>query len=159
MRTRTMVLAAILLMLILAMVFRYSTEAQRAEDINLFRWERDNWTGDVWMYYYTPSRSGVKLVSYSGNYHDSAFEEGMNTRNALTYIWFGINASILTWLLMELRQKSRPNRTSNSKPSNSSDSSWLLRDLDYTGRTVEGDNFVMKDAGHPLASRNKNDVD
>ncbi|MDD4565505.1 MAG: hypothetical protein PHE79_08565 [Eubacteriales bacterium] len=94
----------ILTMLVTVMMFRFNAEASKSGGDSscsyVIKWERDRWTGDLWMKAYGFSKSGSMdgMVVSGENLTDDQKNETLQLRKSLTNIWWGLVVADLFWM-------------------------------------------------------------
>lgn len=84
-----------LLILLLVFMLRWDTEASKTSNDEVLKWERDRWTGDLWMNYYTPKGSGFILSSVE------RFVDAEGMRKTLSDTWKMATGIVIVWLAVE----------------------------------------------------------
>ena len=101
---RLLIPIMIFILLIVAFAFRYNIEASKTESTGVIKWERDRWTGDLWLKAYVVDKDGVKdvvILSDSNGKDASAEDEkqAVNLKKSLTAIWSILLILNLGWMI------------------------------------------------------------
>lgn len=110
--------AAILLVLMLSMAFRFNVEATKTYTNGVVKWERDRWTGRLWMKSYGSKASETivgegnapwkHLWAVKKTWSDGTSvlvdRVGGMERQAYTYTWAGLVALNAVWLFYVWRK-------------------------------------------------------
>lgn len=116
MRYRWIVLLIIFIILLTAFAFRYNIEATKTVDHGIVKWEKDRWTGNVWVHYYVFAgniRGGIMILSTDFDINKpeereeywDAYGKAIRKRNLLTYVWCFTAGITAIWLACELKRK------------------------------------------------------
>lgn len=92
MNRRYIIPLIILVILILLVAFRWDVQATKSYSWSVAKWEKDRWTGEVWLSRYSPDGSEVTPTLHE--------EERIGPiTTALTVAWWVLLAGDLAWLL------------------------------------------------------------
>ena len=100
MNKRWIIPLVIIAVILLAGLFRYNIEATKTTDEGVIKWERDRWTGDLWVKVYGLRNSGRVIAVPEWTEEQSAAirrkEEYINLARDIILI------GLIFWLLLEL---------------------------------------------------------
>lgn len=112
MRHRWVVLLIIFIFLLAAFAFRYNVEATKSVNEGVIKWEKDRWTGNVWVHCYLVTGKYTGKVTILSPAFDTdkpeykeAYDKATRKRNLLTYGWFFSIGITIVWLAYELKRK------------------------------------------------------
>ena len=90
----------VLVLLILLMVFRWDVQATKSYSWSVVKWEKDRWTGEVWLSRYSPDGSEVTPTLHE--------EERIGPITiALTVAWWVLVGADAIWLLSGFVKKGK----------------------------------------------------
>ena len=107
----------ILAVLITGYALRFNIEASKTMplEIGVVKWERDRWTGDLWVKFYgvyeTGSIARIGLAEKGlGEDEQKREQKALLKRKLLTYIWLALLIANSAWLMIVLnhRHKNKP---------------------------------------------------
>ena len=111
MERRWIVPTVILLLLILAGVFRWSVEAQTTTDGEVTKWKRDRWTGALWLSNYNAGNSYEVLANIYRLGEQSELSDISNkahrVRDVLAMIWYSLTGIFAVWTFVEVMKTIR----------------------------------------------------
>lgn len=90
----------LLLVIVTASALRWNEEASKTLEDGVLRWERDRWTGDLWLKGYLIKQSGMVLAA--PNVTEELNEKAMALKNNLTLARDILAGGMVLWLVVEL---------------------------------------------------------
>lgn len=106
-RKRLFIPLLLLVIILLSSMFRWDIEATKTSDNLVLKWERDRWTGDLWVKFYSVKSSGMILALPEQLWAVEKHEHALTKRRNLTKAR-NITAGVMVfWFVMELLLYSR----------------------------------------------------
>lgn len=106
-RKRLFIPLVLLVIILLSSMFRWDIEATKTSDNLVLKWERDRWTGDLWLNVYSVKSPGMILALPEQLWTVEKHEHALTKRRNLTKAR-NITAGVMVfWFVMELLLYSR----------------------------------------------------
>lgn len=94
----------VLASLLLAMALRWNVEASRVLDTGVVKWEKDRWTGRVWMTPYIVPKDLYTVSILASAPPEGGQNYAKRERDGLTVGWIIVTGSVGVWLIVALRK-------------------------------------------------------
>lgn len=97
----------LLLVIVAASGLRWNQEATKTIDDGVIKWERDRWTGDLWLKGYTIGGSGVKLALRPSEWTEEKNDSAHSLMVALSRTRDILAGGMIFWMALELLREYR----------------------------------------------------